>query len=105
MKGLQIDDTGDLRIRVVRDKEEKILSGVCIGDVTRQNQLMLLSSNKGDFKSSPLLGIGLIDYVNDEQADSLLREIRSQLKQIGMNINRLGISSSGLLEIDADYES
>lgn len=105
MRGLQTDDTGDLKIRVVRDEGEKIVSGICIGDVTRQNQLMLLTSNKGDFKNFPLLGVGLVDYVNDERADSLLREIRSQLKQIGMNINKLGISPSGNLEIDADYES
>lgn len=104
MRGLQIDDTGDLRIRVIRDDGNKILSGVCIGDITRQNQLMLLASNKGDLKHAPLLGIGLVDYVNDERADNLLRETRSQLKRIGMNINKLGISPSGNLEIDADYE-
>lgn len=105
MRGLQLNETGDLKIRVVRDKEGRILSGLCLGDVTRQSQLLLLSSNKGDFKSAPLLGIGLIDYLNDEQADSLLREIRSQLKRVGMKINKLGISPSGSLEIDADYES
>lgn len=105
MRGIQLDETGDLKIRVIRDKKGRILSGLYLDNITRQNQLMLLSAGKGDFKSAPLLGVGLVDYLNDEQADGLLREIRSQLKQIGMNVNKLGISSSGSLEIDADYES
>jgi glucuronate isomerase len=73
-----------------------------VGDVTQQNQKLIISTNKGDWKVKPLVGVGAEDYINDEGNGGLMREIRLQLKQDGLTINSIGVLSNKI-KVDARY--
>ena len=89
-----LDEDGDL---LLDENGEPV-----VGDVTQQNQKLLLSTRKGDWKLYPLVGVGIEDYLNDEGKSDLLREIRLQLKQDGLKINSIKVESNKI-KIDARY--
>lgn len=88
-----LDDDGDLLL----DGEEPV-----VGDVTLQNQQLILSTNKGDWKLSPLTGVGVENFIDDENASALAREIRMQFKKDGLTIKSIKINNANI-EIDASY--
>lgn len=102
-KGIQLDDTGDLTIRVRRDGTGQILGGLAIGDTTFQNQEQLLLAQPGTVKWAPLVGVGIADYLDDETPENLLRTVRTQLAAEGMKVRSLMFNRTGQLEIDAQY--
>ena len=101
MEALIIDDNNDLVIDVVRDDAGLITGGLCIGDVFRQRQKLLLEADKGDFKEHPLLGVGMIGFINDDSPVVMFREIRNQFKMDCMRINEISLRA-GNLSILAD---
>lgn len=74
-----------------------------IGDVTVQNQNLLLRTNKGEWKATPDVGVGLFSFIGDEGSDDLMREIRRQCVKDGMQVNNIQVSAAGKLTIDATY--
>jgi hypothetical protein len=74
------------------------------GESTRQHQRRLLMAHKGEYKQHPLAGVGLRDYVDDENPDAMIREIRKQLVADGMRVDSIQIIPNGL-HIDASYEA
>lgn len=89
-------DTGDLLI----DTDGR---DIAIGDVTFQNQALVLGANKGDFKEYPLLGVGLTDILSDHEMKGWKREIREQLQAEGFSINQLKLTTTELT-LDATYD-
>jgi hypothetical protein len=75
-----------------------------IGEVTDQNQKLILISVPGDFKESPSLGVGLEDYLNDERPGDLRDVIRRNLVADGMYVQAITINEKGELDIKAEYE-
>lgn len=73
------------------------------GDSTQQHQRSLLMAHQGEYKQSPLVGLGLRNYLDDESPDDLMREIRKQFVQDGMTVNSLQITASGV-SVNAYYE-
>ena len=77
-----------------------------IGNATLQNQFIILNANKGEFKEWPLLGVGMMDMVNDDDITGWKREIILQLEADGMRVNNIGIDMvTNQLIIDAQYSS
>ena len=103
-KGILLDDNFELVISPVRDSNGLIISGLVVGDVTKQNQRTILLAEKGEIKQAPTLGVGIASFLDDDNPSDLLREIRSNLREDGQTVRACGFSS-GKLIIDAGYES
>jgi hypothetical protein len=95
MKDYMLDSDNDLRIEN---------GDFVIDDSDLQHQELLLYAEKGAYKQYPLTGVGIMTYLKDENPDDLLREIRLQFAQDGMQVNKLAIVN-GKLEVSADYVS
>ena len=74
-----------------------------VGESTLQHQQLLLITHPGEWKLSPLVGVGLADWLNDERNGDLVTEVRRQFKSDGMTVNAISYAD-GKLKIDAEYE-
>lgn len=92
-KGILLSDNGDLLITN---------GNLTIGDSDDQNVTSILSAVKGEIKENPLLGVGLINYVNKQNnnLEQLKREVSVNLKADGYNIDRFSLDESGGFSID-----
>ena len=59
-------------------------------DGTLEHQRDIMLARKGDYRTSPTVGVGAEDYLDDERPDDLYREIRTQLAQDGMTVIKVG---------------
>ena len=101
MKGIQLIDY-DLDIKVQRDKYGKIISGLVIGDILRQNQAIILSVAKGELKENPSIGVGLTDMLLTHDLTAIRNEIRQQLEMDGQTVDKIVVTPT-LVEIEAHY--
>lgn len=101
--GIQLIDDYDLSLKVKKDESGKILSGLIVGDVTYQNQAMILLGQKGEFKESPTVGIGINDICNDSDFRLWKREITEQIESDGQRITKLELNEKGLV-LEAKYK-
>jgi hypothetical protein len=102
--GVLLDsETGDLEIRLQYDWRGKIISGLVVGDVTRQNQYLILVAQPGEFKEVPEVGVGLGNITLDNDLLAWRTKIRQQLESEGMIINILEFDAANELLIDAEY--
>lgn len=74
-----------------------------IGESTLQHQRLLLVTYPGEWKTNPLVGVGLTDWLNDERSGNLITEVRRQFKSDGMEVAYITYEQ-GKLQIDAAYE-
>ena len=89
---------------LLTDFDLAILNGdLMIAEVTAQNQQLILLSSPGDWKQSPLVGVGIESFLEDDSPDALLKEIREQLVMDGQTIKQLKILKSGSVGLDASY--
>jgi len=100
--GIQLTGDNDLDIKVIRGTDGKIISGLVVCDVTYQNQALLLKAQKGEFKESPTVGVGIEDIVNDNDMRLWRKEITEQLEVDGQRIDRLVLNESEFI-LDAKY--
>lgn len=70
---------------------------------TEQHKFTILLSNKGEIKQIPNVGVGIENYIFDENPSSLLREIRRQCERIGIKIEKVFIENNKIYII-GDYE-
>ena len=105
MKGIMLDDNHELQIEVKKDADGKITSGVVIGDITFQNQELIIACEKGEIREAPEKGVGAANYVDDEQPDDFIKAINIELTREGMKIDSIGFDGGGKLVIDAKYKS
>jgi hypothetical protein len=101
--GIQLNADYDLNIHVRRDANGKIISGLTIGDVTFQNQAMILKAQKGEFKENPTVGVGLENIVNDHDFRLWKKEVAEQIEADGQQIDRLVINATEFI-LDAKYK-
>ncbi len=87
------DETGDLAV-----------SGgdLLTGDATMQHQADLLSAFEGEYKQFPTTGVGLSNFLNDEDTREMGRKIRMQFDRDGIQINTMTVTG-GLVNIKAIY--
>lgn len=95
MIGIQMDsETGDILVGK---------NGVSIGDTSQQNQYLILVSHPGEWKESPLVGVGIGDYVNDNETDFIRHSIREQFWMDGITIEKMTVKP-GDVKITAAYQ-
>ncbi len=96
MKGILIDANYDIQL---------FNGSMAIGDTTTQNMGLLLALQKGELKEHPLIGVGVENYLNEEDGDvALIREAKKQFKADGMTVTSISLDDGKLL-IDANYDS
>lgn len=99
----QDGDIADLKIKKVLDSEGKIASGLVIGDTTQQNMAIILTSNPGEIKQYPTMGVGLIDATHGTDLLSYRHNIRSQFKRDKLKISELELYDPKKVSIKANY--
>jgi hypothetical protein len=73
------------------------------GDSTQQNQNALLYAQPGEYKQFPTAGVGLFKYLkSNDNGAALMRAIRQQFTQDGMQVSSLGIVN-GDIQVVAPY--
>ncbi len=75
---------------------------IAMGDITEQNQRLLLSINKGEIKEAPLKGVGVNNFLEEGDPQRLIAEIRGEFRREGLTIESLRIKDSNI-EISAHY--
>lgn len=73
-------------------------------DSLKQHQELILTAQKGSFRNSPTLGVGLIDYLNDENLGGLSISIKKEFAKDGMKVKKVGFGQ-GELKIELDETS
>lgn len=73
-----------------------------IGPSSEQHQQLLLLSNKGDWRQFPMVGVGVREYLKDENENSMVGEIKEQFEMDGMEVKDIRIAN-GQIGIDAYY--
>ena len=98
MKNIDIQIDEDYGLQTNPD-----LHDLVVGDVTLQNQALILQAQKGEWKEKPMVGCGIGDMTNDEDTGSWKRAIREELGRDGLKVSQLKINGEQI-EIEADYE-
>lgn len=93
----------DLKIAVQRDTEGKIVSGLCIGQTTEQNQALLLLIHPGESKEFPTLGVGLGDCLLDDDLLEYRHAVRRNFAADGLQISKLNLYDLKKIDIKAAY--
>lgn len=73
------------------------------GESTQQHQQDLLISEKGEYRISPLVGVGIYSTVNDDGFGENLQEVIKQFEADGMVIERMQVLGQKL-DIKAEYK-
>ena len=93
MKDILIDSTGDLLIKN---------GDFVIGRSDDIHKEVLLVTDKGSFKEDPTIGVGLAQFLEGENSDDLLSEIRKQFTADGITIDKIS-NSNGKFPLDGHY--
>ena len=67
-----------------------------VGDDKLQRQRLLLSTQPGDWKQHPTTGVGVQNFVEDDDISLLFREVRHQFARDGLKIFKMNFNGSEL---------
>ncbi len=70
---------------------------------TERHQQDILIANKGHYKESPDIGVGIVNFLQDNDPENLLRTTRKQFVKDGMKVERISIKQ-GSVNTTARYE-
>jgi len=94
MKDFILDENNELAIN----------NGDFVIDISdTQHQQLLLSSDKGDWKENPTVGVGVKRWLSDDEPEDLLAEIKKEFQRDGMTVNDLTLTDNKILNVDANY--
>ena len=86
---------------ILLDLDNSVVFGsngrIALGDITEQNQRLLLSINKGEIKQAPLKGVGISNFLEEGNPQRLIAEIRGEFRREGLTIESLRINIGTLL--------
>ena len=94
MKDILIDEENDLRL-LAGDFE--------VGYSDNQQQKAILTTEKGEWKEHPEVGVGIAQMLADDLYTEVLIEIKKQFEYDGMQINDVALKEGGKLLIDGQY--
>jgi len=100
MTDILLDETFDLII----EEDTPGKGDFLIDESTKQHQALILLANKGEFRQSPLVGVGVSLYLEDDRLGAMKSELQQQLYLDGMTVDELRIFNDGRVFIDASYE-
>jgi hypothetical protein len=94
---IAIDNTGELLFSN---------GDFAIKESTEQHMEALIIAEKGEYKATPLVGVGIKTYLNDDvvYSDDLKRAISEELEGDGMAIEAMNISNINDIRITAEYD-
>lgn len=102
-KGIIVDKTSmDLFVDIKRDSDGLIVGGLVVGDVTTQNQAVILVTQPGELKEDVTSGVGVTSMLDDSDLPKWRRRIKMQLESDGQKIASVAIKNKKIL-IDAKY--
>lgn len=91
--GIKLDpETGDLFARN---------GSMAFGEITPQNQAVLIGSYAGAFKLSPTIGVGIADMLLDNDPLFWRSEISNQLRADGQKVVKIDLNDP--ITIHANY--
>ena len=99
--GIQLLSDLGLFIKPLRE-EGLIISAIRVGNILYQNQYMILSAQKGEFKEFPTLGVGITDMASDDNLEDWKKTIREEFKKDNLKMEKITITNAGM-EIKAHY--
>ncbi|MBI1837791.1 MAG: hypothetical protein HYR91_11065 [Flavobacteriia bacterium] len=108
-RAIQLNDTNslgeimDLKITVVKDSDNKILSGLTIGNTLEQNKALILLFAPGELKEYPTLGVDLSNALLNDDFLELRHTIRQQFLKDDLTITELNLYSVNNITIKAKY--
>lgn len=73
------------------------------GDSLIQRQALLLAAGEGEWKQSPVTGVGIEMFLLDESELEAFRKIRQQFKSDGLLVTKLKKTADGNLTIQAQH--
>jgi len=103
MKGLLLDDNNEIQVAVVKDDNGLITQGMVVGNITFQNQNLIIAFDKGELREAPEKGVGAENYIDDESPDDFIKAVRIELANEGMKVKAIGFNDNNDLNIDANY--
>ena len=71
---------------------------------TVAHQRDLIITGMGELKFAPLSGVGIHDFLNDENPADMLRLVRKKFIQDGQTVNSVKQNKAGDLVVDAYYD-
>lgn len=77
---------------IVKDNDGKVVSDLVIGDITYQNQGIILLASKGEIKEDPTKGVGIHSYLEAHDGEGLAREVRSEFVKDGMTVEKITVN-------------
>ena len=102
------EETGDLNVKVTRDSLGLITGGLVVGDVSTQNQAIIIYMHPGEMKEAPQVGVGITSMLLSSEALLFKHKIREQLEADGFRVNHLDIVSEQTgklnIELNAVYQ-
>lgn len=101
MQGILLNDFTP-QVRIKRDAQGRILSGLALGDILRQNQALILALHPGELKERPSVGCGIADMLLDNDPLYWRSLIRQQLEMDGQTVESIKLTLTGI-DIHATY--
>ena len=90
MKGIMLDDNGDLLVRPRAEPDGKLKSGFVIGDTLIQSSAIVLELNQGELKEDPALGPNLIRFIRGAANKTKIeKQMQIHLKRVGIDYDEL----------------
>jgi len=75
-----------------------------VDECTNQNVQILIMAEKGEFKQSPTVGVGIVNYIEeDKSGDELAAEIQSEVENDGATIVKMDTKDLTDMTIIAEY--
>lgn len=87
------DDDGDLLVEN---------GDFVVGESTLQHQNLLLKMSKGDLRQFPKTGVGVDDFLSDDNPGDIYTEIQRQFEADGMVIRKINVEfdeNTGSLQV------
>lgn len=75
-----------------------------IGESTEQHKKDLLIAQKGDYRQHPFVGVGIGDYLEDDELADIGQEIQKQFEMDGMKVKKVEVFEDGKINIEAKYD-
>jgi hypothetical protein len=86
-----VDDTGDIACEN---------GDFVIGPSDDQHVQDLILASPGDYKESPMLGVGIINTLNGKLDGAMKRKIRINLEADGYKVNSITQNEEGTINVD-----
>lgn len=74
-------------------------------DGTEQHKLTILLASKGELKRRPDIGVGIANFLLNNEPGELLREARRHCQRAGMRIDRVYFDQNNNLFIEGNYDN